>query len=122
MMEHGKQAMVDNVKGLERDGWDIVIDNPEAISGLDMKTLPLASAVWETLSVQQTLDQIKTVPVQAFVNFGPVTNFPATYAFQTRKGATGLLQITGLTDDRSGTKIRYKLVQAVGANTGQGIH
>lgn len=37
---------------------------------------------------------------------------PVTFAFKTREGGRGLLQITGFTENPRGVKIRYKLVQA----------
>jgi hypothetical protein len=36
---------------------------------------------------------------------------PVTFAFKTRQGGMGLLQITGFTENPRGVKIRYKLVQ-----------
>jgi hypothetical protein len=36
---------------------------------------------------------------------------PATYLFKTREGGMGVLQIVGFTNNPSGVKIRYKLVQ-----------
>ena len=36
---------------------------------------------------------------------------PATFLFQTREGSIGILQITEVTDNPRGVKIRYKLVQ-----------
>jgi hypothetical protein len=36
---------------------------------------------------------------------------PLDFAFQTGGGTIGLLQLTGFTDNPSGVKLRYKLVQ-----------
>jgi len=121
LMESGMNRVLANIKGIEREGWDIVQDNPETIFGLDMKAVPLAAAMWDALSPQQTEKQIGVARVQAFVEFSPVTNFPATYAFQTREGGIGLLQITGFTDNPRGVKIRYKLVQNGGDNSSRSI-
>jgi serine/threonine protein kinase len=44
-----------------------------------------------------------------------VGNLPRTYLFKTREGGKGLLQITGFTENPRGMKIRYKLVQDIGA-------
>jgi serine/threonine protein kinase len=41
---------------------------------------------------------------------------PLTFAFESRTGERGLLQITGFADNPRGMKIRYRLVQAVPAN------
>ena len=62
MLLRGKEALVSNVQGIEREGWDIIFDNPENIAGFDMKTLPLASAMWDTLSPRQTVDRIMVSP------------------------------------------------------------
>src|SRR5439155_17849599 len=35
----------------------------------------------------------------------------AAYGFKTRAGASGILQVTGLTEDQSGVTIRYKLLK-----------
>src|SRR5207249_2265931 len=43
-------------------------------------------------------------------------NGPALYAFSTRQGALGVLQITGFTENPRGVKIRYKLVQTIHAD------
>ena len=40
---------------------------------------------------------------------------PATYAFKTREGGIGLLQIIGFTQAPPGVKIRYKMVQGLAA-------
>jgi len=37
-------------------------------------------------------------------------NRPDTYAFRTAEGTLGMLRLIGLSDDRSGVRIRYKLV------------
>jgi serine/threonine protein kinase len=39
------------------------------------------------------------------------TNTPATWLFKTREGSSGILQITGFTENPRGVKLRYKLVQ-----------
>jgi hypothetical protein len=41
-------------------------------------------------------------------------NRPDTYIFRTDEGTLGILQIIGLTEDRSGVKIRYKLINPSG--------
>ena len=42
---------------------------------------------------------------------------PQTFGFETREGSQGVLQITGLTENPRGVKIRYKLVQNANAKT-----
>jgi serine/threonine protein kinase len=112
----GTDAIFANIKGIEQAGWDVIQDNPETIYGIGMKAVPLAASTWDALSPRQILELVKAAPVQVFIPFSPVTNFPATYAFQTREGGTGILQITGFTADKRGVKIRYKMVQNANAS------
>jgi tRNA A-37 threonylcarbamoyl transferase component Bud32 len=44
------------------------------------------------------------------------TNTPATWLFVTREGGMGVLQITGLTENPRGVKLRYKLAQSASSN------
>ena len=48
---------------------------------------------------------------QVFYLLPEQPQWPVTFAFKTREGDQGLLQITGATDNPRGVKIRYKLVQ-----------
>jgi len=111
----GKDRLLENIVTIEQAGWDVIQDSSDTILALGMKVLPLTASQWDTLSPQQTVDEIEGARVQVFVGFRPDANgiagFPATYAFQTREGATGILQITGFTDNPQRAKIRYKLVQ-----------
>jgi hypothetical protein len=83
---------------------------------LGVNFLPLTTEQWDTSSPQETVDRIKGVWSGVFVRFRPdVVNAgglpPETCAFQTREGATGILQITGFTGNPRHWKLRYKLVQ-----------
>ncbi len=98
-------------KSIEQAGWDLIQHNAETIVGFSMKAVPIADAMWETLSPQQAVEKSKSARFQAFVQFSLVTNFPATYVFQTSEGGMGILQITGYTENPRGVKLRYKLVQ-----------
>ena len=73
----------------------------------------LSNERWESMSTAETLTLARTL--QSYP--GPAVNAglvpPATFLFKTPKGLTGLLQITGNTDNLRGVKIRYKLVQNV---------
>ena len=51
------------------------------------------------------------VPDEAPVLLSYHANASSVYAFKTREGGMGLLQITGFTDNPRGVKLRYKLVQ-----------
>jgi beta-lactamase regulating signal transducer with metallopeptidase domain/Leucine-rich repeat (LRR) protein len=45
---------------------------------------------------------------------------PATFVFRTREGGMGVLQIVGFSEEPKGVRVRYKMVQAAGAATGEG--
>jgi hypothetical protein len=49
--------------------------------------------------------------VQETVLLSGKKEFPATWLFQTREGAMGILQITGSANNPPGVRIRYKLVR-----------
>ena len=118
--EDGLNRFFTNVKAFERAGWDFMLDTEmsgHVIYGVGMKSLPLSAADWDDLSVERLGGQINAVLHQQFFDFSPVTNFPVTYAFQTREGGTGILQITGFTENPRGVKLRYKLVQKSSAQT-----
>jgi predicted Ser/Thr protein kinase len=63
--------------------------------GLVLEVLSASIAARNGLVIRMSADQV-----------------PATFAFKTREGGVGLLQITGTTDDPRGVKIRYKLIQS----------
>jgi serine/threonine protein kinase len=121
--EAGKSGMdrvLANIKNFEHAGLDFMHDPkvPGYVCGVDLRTKPLAATMWDSLSAQQVVAELKHMPEQAFVEFSPLTNFPATYAIQTREGGTGILQILGFTENPRGVKIHYKLVQrSVTTNT-----
>jgi hypothetical protein len=43
-------------------------------------------------------------------------DLPATYLIQTREGGRGILQITGFSDNPSGVRIRYRMLQPAEAH------
>jgi hypothetical protein len=52
--------------------------------------------------------------VQVYI-LPPASQLPRTFAFQTRDGTTGLMQITGYADNPRGVQIRYQLAPHAGA-------
>ncbi len=73
---------------------------------------PLKREDWETAAPQSIGGSLRDATNDVPARFGDAsllnnpTNF--TYAFKTRAGLIGLLQITGFTENPSGVKIRYK--------------
>ncbi len=91
---------------------DAFYENKE-LYGYNMDIRPLKPSQWNTVSpsgLQALLSTEKTEP-QPMVRMSPKTDNAGTYAFRTREGGTGLLQIAGLPNDQDGVKIRYRLVQ-----------
>ena len=111
--KQGIDRVLTNIKAFERAGLDFMEDTnlPDALFGLGLTVLPLSTTAWDSSNAQQISAQLKAAPEQQFFEFPTTTNFPATYAIQTREGGRGILQITGFTENPRGVKIRYKLVQ-----------
>jgi serine/threonine protein kinase len=113
---------------LAEHGVDMVASNQEKQSeGFQLLTTPELAAVenelWEKASaaeLQAALDSGEVGPnlnalgeAEGFVLYKikPDAAFPLSYAFKTPAGKRGLLQIIGFTENHTGVKIRYKLVQ-----------
>jgi serine/threonine protein kinase len=83
--------------------------------GGDFVAVPVERGLWETGSasaVAALLAQARSDPGPVVLSH-PVDSPPATFAFRTREGGQGLLQITGRSAAPVGVAIRYKVVQAV---------
>lgn len=84
-----------------------------------LKLSDLTPSQWENAS---TSDLIAVLNIPTAVEHVEVTGatlyvlpdglLPITFAFETRDGARGLLQVTGFTDNPRGVKLRYKLAPA----------
>lgn len=76
---------------------------------------PLKREDWETATPQSLSSSLRDATNDVAARFGDAsllnnpTNF--TYAFKTRAGVIGLLQITSYTENPSGVNIRYKFFQ-----------
>ncbi len=107
-----------NVKWFRDRGIDALCDIDAPVSGLvgiDMVVHPFSAEVqmWERMTARNLKEQeFWTFARPGFpVYFSAVGDLPATYAFKTREGGMGILQIVGFTEDPPGVKIRYKMVQ-----------
>lgn len=122
---------------MEQQGMDALLASDRHFTAFGMKVKVLTNEDWEKLNpakLEESLRSIDTnAPPQVLLNPGPgvitakfkgddeltfgglpasvwtATDSPATYAFQTREGGQGILQVLFLTD--ADAKIRYKLVQ-----------
>jgi hypothetical protein len=124
----GSQAMWDadtdaQKRWMQTNGVDAlcVVSGVGGLMGLDMKTVLVSSQAWDEVSTAM-LNQLVESPRQETVSLTlPLRTAYAlqnakeaaapTWLFQTREGATGVLQITGFTVNPRGVKIRYKLLQ-----------
>lgn len=89
------------------------------LKGLELTVKHIAPERWDKMTPEQLLAQLTDVQprLKTYLFAGtdvattrPVRDLGATYAFRTREGGTGLLQIVGPTDDARGVKIRYKML------------
>jgi serine/threonine protein kinase len=72
---------------------------------------PTPAAAWDTLPVDQLKQVFAGQKAGSFSVMAGTGPLPATYAFMTRTGRLGLLQIVGFSDQPSGVRIRYKLLK-----------
>ncbi len=81
------------------------------------KFAPIQGDKWDGATVAELADSLKNgTSLQAVAEGGIISYvlsepvlLPATFAVESRTGETGLLQITGFTENPCGVKIRYKL-------------
>jgi len=81
--------------------------------GWDFICIPAKARLWDSASAQSVISLVDETRPAAKVTplLAKPDELPATFAFKTREGAVGILQITGFSDQPSGVKIRYKLAQ-----------
>ena len=82
-------------------GFDLVVARLPT-NGWDMVTAADVIHNWTLMRQEHRQEQI----------IGALPDGSDTFLFQTREGGSGLLQITGFTEDPPGVKIRYKLVRS----------
>jgi serine/threonine protein kinase len=78
-----------------------------------LKTEVLDGDAWEKLAAVKVLQRMDGAPGHLFQTMYAGGKHPATYAFQTREGSTGMLQLMG--SSTAGVKLRYKLVSKASA-------
>jgi hypothetical protein len=97
-------------------------DHSDIVSfNLGMVLLVLPSGAWSETAPEQLDRDIanaaaERVPLLKITAKGKLP----TYGFKTSEGARGIFQITGVTENPRGVKIRYKLVQSSSQYTGRG--
>ena len=95
-----------------KTGIDLMpnLQGPGFVMGIELVAVPMSDAAYDDLGTDP-------LPLLASARAEPITNLPynkdapATFAFRTREGAAGALQLVGadLTPDRSWITIQYKL-------------
>jgi hypothetical protein len=89
-------------------------DGAAACQTYNMTVVPLDTKCWE----ESAAEAVCGIPRSAADRHSPrrllflASGQPDTYVFQTDQGTLGILRLVGLSDDRHGVKIRYKLVQS----------
>ena len=89
-------------------------DGTAACLTYNMRVVPLDTKCWEE-SAAATVCGLPPLAADRHSSrrLLPLANGePDTYVFQTDAGTRGVLRLVGLSDDRHGVKIRYKLVQS----------
>ena len=101
------------MRGMDMDLWGDIQERGAVVVCCNMAVMPVDDAQWQQMGADELLHDPKLAaisPPLKVIEPGP------TLAFRTRTGKVGMLQILGLTDDRRGVKIRYKLVQRTADN------
>ncbi|MEI7730227.1 MAG: serine/threonine-protein kinase [Verrucomicrobiota bacterium] len=93
----------------EKTGMDAVKETSASFLGLGMKVETLHGETWENVTPDQLARTLATTKPKTTQAINPGKDSPATYAFQTREGGIGIMQVIGFTD--KGVKLRYKLVR-----------
>jgi hypothetical protein len=96
---------------MERTETDAVCESNHSWREVGMKSKPVDNGVWDRFTPEQLAAPLDSVEKEKWQEEGLDNRFPKTYAIQTRKGAMGLLQILGFTENPTGAKIRYKLLK-----------
>lgn len=84
--------------------------------GIDMVTRQIPNASWDTISPSGIADELKKWS-QDEVGYPSmkVERFPRTFAFKTRQGDLGVLQVLNFDEQKNAVTLRYKLSRAASA-------
>ena len=91
-------------------GAETAVRGP-GLYGLDMVVIPRAAEVWEEAALHGIQDDLESGKSGSPVMMSALGELPRTYAFRTREGSMGILQITELINQPPRhINIRYKLL------------
>ena len=97
--------------GADVAGMSPKVSDVGGLMGLNLVAVPILPDSWESASVQWVRDAVSSFKAGSITPLSGKGKLPATYVFKTREGGMGLLQILGFTDQPSGVRIRYRLVE-----------
>ncbi len=96
---------------IEQQRMDAMLSSDDRFTAFGLKVKELTNEDWDKPDPAQLIERLGEIdpaaPSQVLLN--PATNGPATYAFQTREGGRGIVQVIAFTE--KGVKLRYKLVR-----------
>lgn len=108
---HPWTGAVEILQWMQEQGFDAAAGNGLLhVDGMDV--LPLEPFAWESFTATETLEQLSTGPVIHPSTLAPGRGVrqPATYAFGTREGGMGLLQLVRFESQRPGVTVRFKML------------
>src|ERR1051325_11977850 len=85
----------------------------EGLIGFSLRASPVAKDMWDQATPEdvRALISKQTDEAARRIVLSGSGGLPKTFAFQTREGGRGILQITAITENPRGVKLRYKLVE-----------
>ncbi len=105
------QTVLNSFAWMDREGMDGAVETTHSFLGVGMKVAALDLAKWETFTPRDV--------EKILLDILPVTSIALTstnvYAFETREGAKGLLQLISFSDE--GVRVKYKLVKGSSAES-----
>jgi serine/threonine protein kinase len=110
------KALLSALTWMRHEGLDAMYDiggwfSTKGLKCVDMKTAPLENDAWDRLAPEQLASALADAKAETWGSLDGTGKFPKTYAFQTREGVVGILQLIGTTEEPQSVKLRYKLVQ-----------
>ncbi len=102
---------LDRLDWLKQAGMDAACDRNggDTLAGFGMKVEAMPDGAWDTATPAQLARTLAATKPKTYQPMPPGKDSPGTYAFQTREGGMGIIQVINLTGE--GAQIRYKLVQ-----------
>lgn len=95
----------------EQNGFDAVAQ-PGELQTIGMIFAALENTDWDSLSPVKLIARLHQNFFQpSTLKPGQNVELPATFAFRTREGGTGILQLLAFDEAKAGATVRYKLVQ-----------